>query len=232
MKFPQLYLLKAIIFILVVFPQIAKPEMIRALDPLQVYPEGILFDVIRNQEQVGYHQVDFSKEENGYLKVLSQLKITIKVLGINFYKYDYHSQAWWNNKHLIKLIATQNDDGAKSQVQIYSKNSILIINGPDGESRGPLSLYPSNHWHAGVLDENKVIDTLKGQISNVKISKVGVENVLAEGRLINAIKYKYNGDVDAIAWYDITGRWIKLSFPVKDGSIIEYICVKCGLGKK
>ena len=75
-------------------------------------------------------------------------------------------------------------------------------------------------------------DTLNGQVANVKISKLGVEKVLAEGRLINANKFIYSGDVDATAWYDRTGRWIKLSFPVKDGSIIEYICVKCGLSEK
>ena len=133
---------------------------------------------------------------------------------------------------MVKLIAKQDDDGIKTQVEINASKNNLIINGPDGEIQGPLSLYPSNHWHSGVLNENKVIDTLKGQISNVKISKIGFENVLAEGRLINANKYRYSGDVDATVWYDTIGRWIKLSFPVKDGSIIEYICVKCGLGKK
>ena len=79
----------------IVFPQVAIPEAIRAVDLLKVYPKGILFDVIRKEERVGQHKADFSQEENGYVKVISQLKIIIKVLDINFYKYDYHSQAWW-----------------------------------------------------------------------------------------------------------------------------------------
>ena len=104
-----------------------------------------------------------------------------------------------------------------------------MIDGPAGNFQGRSSLYPSNHWHAGVILENQLIDTLKGQIASVKISSLGIEKVLAEDRVIYAQKYIYSGDVNATAWYDEFGRWVKLSFAAKDGSVIDYLCTECGL---
>ena len=147
------------------------------------------------------------------------------------YRYNYYSEAWGTDSHLVKLLAKQNDDGAVSVVKVSAKQNVLMIEGPSGNFQGRSSLYPSNHWHAGVILENQLIDTLKGQIASVKISSLGIEKVLAEDRVIYAQKYIYSGDVNATAWYDEFGRWVKLSFAAKDGSIIEYNCVECGLKK-
>ena len=84
--------------------------------------------------------------------------------------------------------------------------------------------------HQEILD-NQLIDTLKGQIASVKINNLGTEKVSAEGRAIYAQKYTYSGDVNATAWYDEFGRWVKLSFAAKDGSVIDYHCTECGLKK-
>ena len=169
---------------------------------------------------------------NDQIRVTSQLKLKVKLLGLIVYRYDYHSEAWWSGNHLVKLLAKQNDDGAILNVKVSAKENVLMIDGPSGKNKGRDSLYPSNHWHAGVLVENQLIDTLKGKVATVNIGNLGIEKVSAEGWSLNVQKYIYSGDVDAIAWYDESGRWIKLRFAAKDESVIEYHCVECGLEKK
>ena len=204
---------------------------IRNVDPIQAYPEGILFEVKRDGESVGQHTVQFDQKENGQILAVSRLNITIKVLGMILYQYAYHCQSWWAENHLIKLLAKQDDNGILSEVEINADANVLRIDGPNGISTGQFSLYPSNHWHPGVLREHQVIDTLKGELANVNIKNLGVKKITAEGRSIDAYKYIYSGDVNATAWYDKLGRWVKLSFAVEDGSIIEYVCIECGLRK-
>ena len=229
MNLPRIYKIKALIVYLFLVPKVVLSGEIRDVDPFKLYPSGILFDVRRNDETVGHHKVKFSKEVNDQILVTSQLKLKVKILGITFYSFDYHSEAWWTASHLVKLLVKQDDDGAVSEVKVSAKENVLMIDGPSGKFQGRLSLYPSNHWHAGVVMENQLIDTLKGQIASVKISSLGSEKVFAEDRVIYAQKYTYSGDVNATAWYDEFGRWVKLSFAAKDGSMIEYNCVECGL---
>ena len=231
MIFRRFYIVRVIIIFHVFLPTDAVSGVIRNVDPIKAYPKGIFFDVKRDGKQVGQHKVQFRQKENGQILVVSRLNITIKVLGMIFYKYAYHCRAWWAENHLIKLLAKQDDDGTVSEVKVNADINILIIEGPNGISKGQLSLYPSNHWHPGVLHENQVIDTLTGEVANVKIKNLGVEKIEAEGQSIDANKYIYSGDVNATAWYDKLGRWVKLSFPVEDGSIIEYDCIECGLRK-
>ena len=228
---PRIHKIKVLIVYLFLVPKAVVSDEIRDVDPFQLYPRGILFDVRRNDETVGHHKVKFSKEVNDQILVTSQLKLKVKILGIIFYSFDYHSEAWWTDSRLVKLLAKQNDDGAVSDVKVSAKENVLMIDGPSGKFQGRSSLYPSHHWHAGVLSKHQLIDTLKGQIASVKIKNLGTEKVSAEGRAIYAQKYIYSGDVNATAWYDEFGRWVKLSFPAKDGSIIEYNCIECGLKK-
>ena len=231
MNLPRIYKIKALILYLILAPKVALSDAIRNVDPFKLYPEGILFDVRRNDETVGHHKVSFRKEVNDQIRVTSRLKLKVKVLGLIVYRYDYYSEAWWAENHLVKLLAKQNDDGAISDVKVSAKENVLMIDGPSGKFQGRSSLYPSNHWHAGVLSEHQLIDTLKGQIASVKIKNLGTEKVSAEGRAIYAQKYIYSGDVNATAWYDEFGRWVKLSFAAKDGSVIDYHCTECGLKK-
>ena len=159
MNSPTNFVIKALIVYLILAPKVAIPDAIRDVDPFKLYPKGILFDVRRNDETVGHHKVNFSKEVNDQILVTSQLKLKVKILGIIVYSYDYHSEAWWTDSYLVKLLAKQNDDGAISNDKVSAKENVLMIDGPSGKFQGRLSLYPSNHWHAGVILENKLIDT-------------------------------------------------------------------------
>ena len=91
---------------------------------------------------------------------------------------------------------------------------------------------PTNHWNAEVLVRDKVINTLTGELSSVRITNLGKEKIEAQAKSVFATKYKYSGDIAALVWYSDGGNWVKMQFEGKDGSNINYECIECGLREK
>ncbi len=108
-----------------------------------------------------------------------------------------------------------------------AKPERLRIEGPAGSATATGQLFPTNHWHAGVLAANRVLNTLTGRINQVTIEAAGPEAVEVAGGRLQATRYSYRGDLETTAWYDARKRWVKLRFQAKDGSTIDYLCLTC-----
>ncbi len=203
----------------------------QAQDPLALYGKEIAFDVFREGEKVGRHNVAFSRTSSRDLSVVTRFELQITFLTIPFYEFRYHSSAVWRNGRLTTLVAQIDDDGEKSTVRAVTNDQGVRITGPKGQQESITFLYPTNHWNAGVLSQSRVLNTLDGKISRVQISEVGRERIRAEGAWVQATRYQYSGDIDTTVWYDDAGRWLKMRFTAKNGSVIDYQCTRCGLAK-
>jgi hypothetical protein len=198
-------------------------------DPLSLYGNEIVFEVFREAEKVGRHKVAFSTTSARDLSVTAQLELKVTFLSIPVYKFRYQSLALWRDGRLMDLVAKVNDDGETATVRALAKGRILSVSGPKGDLEWNETLYPTNHWNAGVLSQKHVLNTLNGEISRVRIASQGRERIKAEGRWIEATRYQYSGDIDTTVWYDDAGRWVKMRFTAKGGSVIDYVCTRCGL---
>lgn len=201
-------------------------------NPLVLYGNKIEFDVFRDGEKVGKHIVRFKELSLGKFEVTSRLDLQITFLKIPVYDYAYFSKALWKKGRLIALTVSIDDDGEKSSIHASTQRKTLVVVGRKGKSIVPHAIFPTNHWNAAVLRENQVLNTLSGEISQVKITRRPIEKIRAEGRWIEATKYQYAGDIDTTVWYDHQGRWVKMRFPAKGGAIIDYECTACGIGSK
>jgi len=201
-------------------------------NPLITYGNKIEFDVFRDGEKVGKHIVRFKELSLDKFEVTSRLDLQITFLKIPVYDYAYFSNALWKKGRLIGLTVSIDDDGEKSSIHASTQRRTLVVVGPKGKSIVPHAIFPTNHWNAAVLRENQVLNTLSGEISQVKITKRPIEKIRAEGRLVTATKYQYTGDIETNVWYDDKGRWVKMRFRDKGGSIIDYECTACGIGSK
>ena len=196
-------------------------------NPLSVYGEDIIFDVMRDGEIVGEHKVTFVATEEG-VSVLSRLRIDIKFLGLTVYKYRYVSRSIWGGGRLLYLNASINDDGKRHNVTVKHLNGRLHITGPAGPKFASPNAFPTNHWNVSVLRSDHVINTITGMLNRVRVERVGEATVTTNTGQRDATHYRYTGDLDADVWYDRMGRWVKLRFAVKDGSVVEYMCKRCG----
>ena len=198
-----------------------------SMNPINAYGPEIVFDVLRNGKAVGEHRVSFAPTEEG-VSVNSRLRIDIKFLGLTVYKYRYESISQWGGGRLIALNTSVDDDGKKHNVSVKLRNGRLLLTGPSGDMLAPLNAYPTNHWNVDVLRSDHVINTITGKLNQVMIDRVGNAIVPTNTGPRDATHYRYSGDLEAEAWYDRSGRWVRLRFGAKDGSVVEYVCKRCG----
>jgi len=198
----------------------------RDTDVLSLYGSGIDFDVYRHGEKVGHHKVRFNYRGSD-LMVSSQFSLEIRVLFFSAYNYLYQSESLWRQGEMHSLTATVDDDGTVVTASAARDGDRYRITSPDGTATAIAPVYPTNHWHVGVLEQDRVLNTLTGRINDVRIAESGRGTVPTERGEVMATRYAYSGDFDAEVWYDDAGRWVKMRFDGRDGSTIDYICRRC-----
>jgi hypothetical protein len=207
-------------------PMLLKDQTCSDVDPLKRYGSEIRFRIWRHGSPVGNHIVRFDRNKNG-LHVHAESKIRISILGFTVYRFDYRSDAVWQKDHLTGLKVRVDDDGDIYQLSAARKNNRLVVDGPKGETILPGNIFPTNHWHCGVLGRKTVLNTLTGHANQVDIKPDGPDDFAVSGGSIPALRFDYTGQLRNSVWYDAKGRWIGLRFKAKDGSNITYICETC-----
>lgn len=210
-----------IIALLISLPALSEPI------PIEVYDEKIGFDVVRNGELVGQHMTKFSSEDSK-LVVESQMNMSITFLSIPIYTFNYRSIEKWSDETLIYLDVVVNDGADETKIYSLESSEGLMINAPSGTYRIDTPIISSNHWNADVVKQSRVLNTLTGNINQVKILNKGIQKIVIKEGSVLATRYDYIGELtDTSVWYDSKGRWSKLEFKARDGSTIEYICNTC-----
>jgi hypothetical protein len=197
-----------------------------AADPLSLYGPEILFDVYRKDEKVGFHRVRFSGRDET-IDVQSEFNLQIEILYVPVFRYVYRSESRWRQGRLHNLAVTLNDDGERSALDAIRVGDRLRVDHTGGAYTAELPLFPTNHWNAGVLGQDRVLNTLTGRINSVRITPVARETVATERGDVPATRYAYTGELETEVWYDDAGRWVKMRFAGRDGSMIEYVCRRC-----
>jgi hypothetical protein len=205
---------------------LASPAAAAAPDPEPLYGNEIVFSVWRKGDEIGQHRVTFATT-NGALVVQSSLDLAVKILGITVYRYNYQSQESWRAGVLAALHSTVNDDGTTTHVDATATQGKLTITGPEGTAVADLPVLPSTHWDAQVITADHVVNTLSGKVDQIKLVPQGTETVPTNAGPRQATHYLWTGDIKAESWYDADGHWLKLRFPGKDGTLIDYVCVHC-----
>jgi hypothetical protein len=196
------------------------------INALSLYSGPILFDVYRQGEKVGSHRVRFTRK-GADLIISSRFDLQIDFLFFTAFRYVYESEERWRSGQLKALTVSVNDDGKIFSLEANrSGNSLTVKNGGDAYNVDA-PLYLTNHWHAGVLGENRILNTLTGRVNKVTIQPIAREAVETERGEVMATRYAYSGELENEVWYDDAGRWVKMRFTGRDGSMIDYICRRC-----
>jgi len=196
------------------------------LDPLALYGGEMVFSVWRSGSEIGQHRVTFARED-GALTVRSLFDVAVKLLGITVYRFKYEAQEIWRDGRLLELESKIDDNGKPSSVQAKEEDGKLAVVGPEAHETVARPILPSSHWNAQVIDASRVLNTLNGKIDEIKLVPLGVEAVPVGAASREAMHYRYTGALNPESWYDADGHWLKLRFAGKDGTPIDYVCVRC-----
>lgn len=211
--------------------QISPPSdhKVPEIDPIRLYGGDIVFDVYRKKARVGEHRVKFSRDGDR-LSIDAHFRLTVKVLFIDAYTFDYQSNEIWQGQSLIGLSANVDDGGKRATVTAKPDGELFRIDGPRGATLANSWVFPTNHWHRGQVETPTILNTLTGQLANVTVLHRGIDRIEVQGGVVDAERFEYTGDLrDTDVWYDAEGRWVKMAFKARDGSRIEYRCRSCGV---
>ena len=186
--------------------------------PFCLYKNGKQeFVIIRNDKEVGWHKVKFSKTNEGY-KVDSTAYIKARYLLFLDYIFEYSSTSYWQNNQLLKNIINIDDDGNKYSIKAnrLDENNIEIINEDEEKyTHEGNDIFPSDHWHPYEIKSKYLLNTLNGEVLNITVNKIDDNTWYVDGK----VKYYIN--------YDNEGRWTGLKFDADEDDIIEYKCTTC-----
>lgn len=199
----------------------------RMPDPFALYGREIVFDVMREGKRVGEHRVAFRRDGRD-LAVDASFEVGIGFLGVVFYRYRYESREVWRDGKLQQVRAAVNDDGEKMKIFAARIGDRLVVDGPDGRYAVREPVFPTNHWNPAVLGSDAVLNTLTGNMNRVDIRPVERTTVETDSGPRQAVRYRYTGQLQTDAWYDLDGRWVKLRFTDRSGATVEYRCRQCG----
>ncbi|MBX2832698.1 MAG: hypothetical protein KTR23_16365 [Rhodospirillales bacterium] len=204
----------------------ADPTTCQTFDPISRYGSILQFQIRRNDAPVGRHIVQFNRGRDG-LQVIAQTNIDISFFGFTAYSFRYRSESLWQNGQLAVLSVNVDDDGDISSVTATHDQTGMLVSGPDGIETLPSGIFPTDHWHCGVLGSASVLNTITGKPNDVGITAKPDEMLRTTNGVLRATQFTYDGDLKTNAWYDHEGRWVGLQFKARDGSDIIYRCVNC-----
>jgi len=212
--------------------QVGPKQPHEPIDPLELYPEGLEFNVYRKGSRVGRHKVEFETED-GELRVRSHFKLKVKVLFVTAYKFEFESLGVWRDGVLQSMTAETNDNGKESSVEAYlAEDGKFYATGRKGSYIADKWVYPSNHWNIGAVDSSVVLNTINGQLAQVEVFGRGIDTVETASGPVDAERFDYTGELEATSvWYDRDGRWVRMVFTTRQGETLEYVCKECGLGE-
>ena len=218
-----------IAFLIVVM---SAPQSLAAYEVKSLYGPQIEFDVLRNGDVVGEHITRFEQQGDD-LVVTSRMNIDIFALFIPLYAFDYQSKEIWTGDQLAALDVKVRDGNDKTNVLVKRNATRLDVDLGDKAYQIEGSLITTNHWNAAVVKKDRVLNTLTGNVNEVRVINQGPETIDVVGGQLNATRYDYTGDLkDTSVWYDAEGRWVKLRFKARDGSTIDYRCRTCLVGEQ
>lgn len=198
------------------------------IDPVALYGSGLEFDILRNGRPVGTHSVTFDPAPDGTLAVTARSDIAVRVLVFTAYRFSYESRSVWRDGRLERLSVRTDDAGTVSSVAAQPGNGGLDVRGPEGTTRAPADIFPTDHWNPDVRGASRVLNTITGRLNAVTMTAEATELVPTADGPRPAQRWRYEGELETVAWYDAAGRWVGLRFEGSDGSVVDYVCRRCG----
>jgi hypothetical protein len=198
-----------------------------AIDPIRLYGDSVVFDVVRNGDTIGSQEVAFQADGDN-IRVTETSDIEVKILFVPVYHFHYHGIAIWHDGALLDLQAKIDDGGKAATVTAKRIDDHLAVKGPKGAFNAATDLVPVTHWDKETLKRTTLLNSIEGKIEHVEVTDEGPDTVKTIDGTRAAHRFVYRGDIKLTAWYDSEDRWVGLSLKGKDGSTIDYVCRRCG----
>jgi len=190
------------------------------LSPDSAQTGTYVYQVLRNGEVVGEQRADFERRGDE-LRVVTEVRINITLLGLSIYDFTQRIEELWQNGVLTNLTSIAVDDGNTRNVRL-AREGDRLVGTYDGKKRDlPGNLIPTTLWNSAVVEHNSVLETTKGRERSFTVAQKGIEKVKLPVGEVAARHFIFTGSFSREAWYDDSGVLVASEMTAKDGSIIR-----------
>lgn len=180
-----------------------------SLAPALPYTKDVTFIVHNGDTTAGIHRLTFHNTGK-QLEVITQTRATLNLLGLFKVPFIYDSRALWEGNTLITLSSSFSRGGKPRIFRVYKDGALYRTN----QEETAAMLMPTNHWNIAVLQQTVLFNTLNGNLNSVRIVPEGEEMLTINGQQTKALRYRIEGDLDIVLWYDTNDKWLQLQFAV------------------
>ncbi len=179
------------------------------------------FVVVRNNEAVGRHVIDFS--HNGdTTNVKISTNVVVKIAFIPVYRFEHSAVETWKGNQLIALRSRTNDDGTAHELAVAAEGDHLRVAGDGSQTTAAAAILPASLWNPGIVRQTRLLNTLTGKQMPITVVDKGEEIVVASGAKVPAHHFTISGGINRDVWFDRANTLVRVAFAAKDGSSIVY----------
>lgn len=193
------------------------------VDAQEAVPAALDFVIERNNEQVGFHRIRFSRE-GGRLVVDTEVSVRVTALFVTVYRFAHKAREVWADGRLVALDAETDDDGTPHRLSIRAEGDALRVTHNGTSSTVAAGLVPTSLWDRAMVEQTVLLGTLRGDAMPTQVTRLGPEKIAgpdgeveADGFLVDA-----RPDYKRWVWYDRTGRLVAVRLLGRDGSTVLY----------
>jgi hypothetical protein len=200
---------------------LAAPGATAAAGPAQFARSHLEFIVVRNDEAVGSHVIDFSRDgDTTNVKISTNVVVTMAFIPV--YRFEHAGIATWRGNQLVALRSRTNDDGTPHQLAVAAEGDHLRVAGDGSQATAAAAILPASLWNPGIVRQSTLLNTLDGTQMPITVLDRGEEIVQASGAEVPAHHFTISGGINRDVWFDRANTLVRVAFAAKDGSSIVY----------
>lgn len=190
------------------------------LSPQNAQTGTYAYQILRNGDVVGEQRLDFERRGEE-LRVVTDVRINITLLGINVYDFTQRIEESWKDGALASFSSVAVDDGDTRTVKL-ARSSDRLVGTYDNKKRDlPGHLVPSTLWNSAVVEQGSVLETTKGRERSFTVAQKGFDQVKLPYGTVKARHFVFTGEFDREAWYDESGVLVAAQMEAKGDSTIR-----------
>ncbi len=171
------------------------------------------FDVLLNEEIVGYSNLTYKKLKNG-LEVLVDVEIIPKFLGLKFMKYTLKNREVWKNKKLISIDANSSWFGKGYYVKGQREEGGFRIEGSAFSGVIKDTFATTSYFTPEFLKRKIWVSTQDGTPLEIKTRKLKNKKVSFNDKTYSVTEWEISGDLELTLQYDEQKNWVGSGFTV------------------